>query len=56
MVGRKQNSPLIEFFTNSSQYNNANVANLVLALPLEMNYRPVKYETLKLNPIIYTDV
>ena len=25
-------------------------------VPLEMNYRPVKYETLKLNPIIYTDV
>ena len=27
---------LIEFLTNSSQYKNANIANFILALPLEM--------------------
>ena len=27
----------IEVFTNSPQYKNANIANFVLAVPLEMN-------------------
>ena len=28
----------IEFFTNSPQHKNANIANFTLALPLEINY------------------
>ena len=28
----------IEFFTSSLQYKNANIANFVLALPLEISY------------------
>ena len=28
---------LIEVFTNSSEYRNANIANFVLAVPLEIN-------------------
>ena len=30
-----------EFFTNSRQYKNANIANFVLAVPLEMNQTSV---------------
>ena len=28
----------LEFFTNSPQYKNANIANFILALPLKINY------------------
>ena len=28
----------IEFFTNSPQYKNANIANFILAVPSETNY------------------
>ena len=30
-------SMLVEVFTNSPQYKNADIANFVLAVPLEMN-------------------
>ena len=30
--------PTIEFFTNSLQHKNANIANFVLAVPLERNW------------------
>ena len=29
---------LVQFFTNSPQYKNANIANLISAVPLEMNW------------------
>ena len=30
--------PQVECFTNSLQYKNANIAHLLLAVPLEINY------------------
>ena len=33
----------MEFFTNSPQYNSANIANFILAVPLKI------YETNKMN-------
>ena len=29
--------PSIQFFTNSQQYKNTNIANFILAVPLEIN-------------------
>ena len=36
LFSTKSSQP-IRFFTNSVQYKNANIANFVLAVPLEMN-------------------
>ena len=35
---RKRLEGTIEFFTNSPQYKNANIANFVLALPLKISW------------------
>ena len=51
-------SDVLEFFRNSPQYKNANIANIVnfvLAVPLGINW-PMKFATLKYNPLTCTDI
>ena len=42
-------------FTNSPQYKNANIANFVLAVPLEMNWT-IKSGILKCNPLKHSEI
>ena len=42
----------VQFFTNVSQYENANIVNFVLALPLEKK----RYVSMKYNSLIPTDM
>ena len=37
-------SMALEFFTNSPQYKNANIANFVLVMPLDINYASEVYD------------
>ena len=47
---------ILEFFTNSPQYRNANIANFVLAVPLGIDYKLMKSTVLKYNPPLPTDI